>query len=98
MTSNSLVALAAGMRKALSSGARSSILDKAGREAKLDLMDMLPDLQRQLAGDRETIRDMVWSVSYPSAFKILELIAELDPESGQLTGNFTLEYCPTCSN
>ena len=62
MSSTSLVALAAGVRKALAQGVKSSALDKAGREARLDLIDMLPTFQRQLTGERNTIRDMCWSV------------------------------------
>jgi hypothetical protein len=62
MSENPLVVLAAAMRTALSTSLQTATKDKAGQRARLDLIDMIPDLQRALIGDRATIRDMTWSV------------------------------------
>ncbi|RDW65978.1 hypothetical protein BP6252_09613 [Coleophoma cylindrospora] len=61
MPENPLVAVAAAMRTALSTSLKAAVKDKAGRTARLDIIDMIPDLQRVLIGERDTIRNMTWS-------------------------------------
>jgi len=64
MSNNPLVALAASMRTVLSTPLEEATQDKAGKTARLDIIDMIPDLQRSLIGERDTIRNMTWSVRY----------------------------------
>jgi hypothetical protein len=63
MSENPLVALAAAMRTALATPLEAATNDKAGQTARLDLIDMIPDLQRILIGEQATIRNMTWSVN-----------------------------------
>lgn len=63
MTSQNIVALAAGVRKALASPISNAIQDEAGRRARKELLNTLPDLQRALEGPKETIIKTTWSVS-----------------------------------
>jgi hypothetical protein len=60
MSEHPLVALAAAMRTALATPIAPS--DKAAQTARLDIIDMIPDLQLQLIGAQAMIRDMTWSV------------------------------------
>ena len=57
----SLVALAASLREALDSPLTAD--SKADQEARLDIIDMIPILNRKLVGETQTIRDMAWEVS-----------------------------------
>lgn len=69
MSENPLVALAAAMRIALSTPLEPATEDKEGQTARLDIIDMIPDVQRALIGEQATIRNLTWSVilsSYPS--------------------------------
>ncbi|PMD32095.1 O-methyltransferase [Hyaloscypha variabilis F] len=59
MSEHPLVALAAAMRTALATPIAPS--DKAAQTARLDIIDMIPDLQLQLIGAQAMIRDMTWS-------------------------------------
>lgn len=61
MSENPLVVLADAMRNALSTSLETK--DKAGQAARLDLIDMIPDLQRILIGEQAFIRNMTWSVN-----------------------------------
>ncbi|CZR64036.1 related to sterigmatocystin 7-O-methyltransferase precursor [Phialocephala subalpina] len=58
MPENPLIALAAAMRTALSQPVAAD--DKAAQMARLDLIDMIPDLQRSLIGEQAFIRDLTW--------------------------------------
>ena len=60
MAEHPLVALAATMRTALATPIAAT--DKAAQTARLDIIDMIPDLQLQLIGAQAMIRDMTWSV------------------------------------
>lgn len=60
MAPTSLVALAASLREALDSPLVTE--SKADREARLDIIDMIPVLHRKLVGEVQTIRDMAWEV------------------------------------
>lgn len=60
MSENHLVELAAAMRTALSQPV--AVTDKAAQTARLDLIDMIPDLQRALIGEQAFIRDLTWQV------------------------------------
>jgi hypothetical protein len=62
MSENPLVALANAMRNALSTSLETAPKDKASQRARLDIIDMIPDLQRALIGERDTIRNITWSV------------------------------------
>jgi hypothetical protein len=62
MAENPLVALVAAVRTALNTPLESATTDKAGQTARLDLIDLIPDLQRQLIGEQATIRNMTWQV------------------------------------
>lgn len=64
MSENPLIELAAAMRNALDTSLEVSTADKAGQTARLDLIDMIPDLQRILIGEQATIRNMTWSVRH----------------------------------
>lgn len=63
MSENPLVALAAAMRRTLSIPIDAATKDKAGQTARLDLIDMIPDMQRALIGEQVTVRNMTWSVT-----------------------------------
>jgi hypothetical protein len=55
-----LVALAASLREALDSPL--VVESDADREARLDIIDMIPVLNRKFVGEVQTIRDMAWEV------------------------------------
>lgn len=74
MSANPLVMLAASMRDALSATLETATTDQAGRTTRLDIIDMIPDLKRVLTGDRNTIRDMTWSVRYQLATLLSPLL------------------------
>ncbi|KAI9744020.1 MAG: hypothetical protein M1818_002754 [Claussenomyces sp. TS43310] len=56
-----LVLLAAAVRKALSSSLVAASKDEVAKKARLDLLDMLPDLERTLLGPRETLLRLTWT-------------------------------------
>jgi hypothetical protein len=64
MTENGLVALASTLRELLASPKSLVPGSKAEQDARLDIIDMIPDLSRTLLGDKQTLRDLAWSVSY----------------------------------
>jgi hypothetical protein len=68
MSENPLVALAGAMRTALSTSLETAPKDKASQRARLDIIDMIPDLQRALTGERDTIRNMTWSVKISTTY------------------------------
>jgi hypothetical protein len=57
-----LVILAASLREALDSPLFAE--SKAEQEARLDIIDMIPVLNRRLVGEVQTIRDMAWEVRF----------------------------------
>jgi hypothetical protein len=59
-----LVALAASLREALD--APLVVESDADREARLDIIDMIPVLNRKFVGEVQTIRDMAWEVHVPN--------------------------------
>lgn len=59
MAENPLIALAAAMRTALATPV--DVSDKAAQTARLDIIDMIPDLQLKLIGEQAMIRNMTWS-------------------------------------
>lgn len=62
MPAINLVALAASLREALDSPL--VVESDADREARLDIIDMIPVLNRKFVGELQTIRDMAWEVQY----------------------------------
>lgn len=72
MASSNLISLATEMRNVLSSPIKDAIVDKASKQARLDLLDMIPDLQRELLGPQATIVGLTSGVSpsYSSAVPI----------------------------
>jgi hypothetical protein len=62
MPENGLVALAATLKELLAS-AHLTPESKADHDARLDIIDMIPDLNRTLVGDKQTLPDLAWSVS-----------------------------------
>jgi hypothetical protein len=72
MADNPLIALAAAMRTALATPV--DVSDKAAQTARLDIIDMVPDLQLKLIGEQAMIRNMTWSVPYPSLSPTLAFI------------------------
>jgi hypothetical protein len=60
MPPTNLVTLAASLREALGSPLVAE--SKAEQEARLDIIDMIPVLNRRLVGEVQTIRDMAWEV------------------------------------
>jgi hypothetical protein len=63
MSENGLVALASTLRQLLASPESLVPTTKAEHDARLDIIDMFPDLNRTLLGDKQTLRDLAWSVS-----------------------------------
>jgi len=87
MAKNPLIAVANAMRTALSVPLTTATRNEAGRKARLDIIDMIPNLQQRLIGERDTIRNMTWS-----AVNILTLqainrfrIAQHVPLDGSIT-------------
>jgi len=71
MAEHPLLALAAAMRSALATPIEAS--DKAAQAARLDIIDMIPDLQLKMIGEQAMIRNMTWSVNP------LHLLPKLSP-------------------
>jgi hypothetical protein len=65
MPPTDLIALAASLREALDSPLVAE--SKAEQEARLDIIDMIPVLNRKLVGEVQTIRDIAWVVHFPQA-------------------------------
>jgi hypothetical protein len=63
MAENPLIALAAAIRTALATPVDTN--DKAAQTARLDIIDIIPDLQLKLIGKQAIIRNMIWSVFLP---------------------------------
>lgn len=63
MSKNNLVALAAAVKEALASSESLTPSSPDEQEARLDLIDLIPDLNAALVGDAAHLRDLAWSVS-----------------------------------
>jgi hypothetical protein len=61
MSQHPFIALAASIRTALTTPIIAT--DRAAQTARLDIIDMIPDLQLQLIGEQAMIRNMTWSVN-----------------------------------
>ena len=62
MSSNQLVTLAAAVREALSSPRGLVASSPQEQVARLDLIDLLPDLNAALVGNTQYVRELAWSV------------------------------------
>jgi len=62
MATSNLVSLAAAVRETLASPQTLVPQSKAEEEARLDLLDLLPDLNRKLKGEFQNLREIAWSV------------------------------------
>jgi hypothetical protein len=71
MPPTSLIALAASLREALDSPLVAE--SKAEQDARLDIIDMLPVLNRKLVGEVQIIRDMAWEVYFDLAFDLINM-------------------------
>ena len=67
MVENGLVALASTLRQLLAAPKSLVPESKEEQDARLDIIDMIPELNRTLLGDKQTLRDLAWSVSSLSA-------------------------------
>ena len=63
MAPNNLVALAAALREALAAPESLTAESKEEKEARLDLIDMMPEFNASLIGDANVLRELAWSVS-----------------------------------
>ncbi|RDW59454.1 hypothetical protein BP6252_12541 [Coleophoma cylindrospora] len=61
MSTSNLVALAASVRKALAAPLANAVKDEAGKRARNELLDTLPDLQRALEGPKDTLIRTTWT-------------------------------------
>ncbi len=66
MPANSLVSLAAAVTEALAKPESLSASSPEEKKARLDLIDLLPELNAALVGDVEYLRELAWSVSRAS--------------------------------
>jgi hypothetical protein len=66
MVTNSLVSLAAAVRSTLAKPQSLSASSAEEQEARLDLIDLLPELNAALVGDIEYLRELAWSVRIAS--------------------------------
>ena len=68
MAPNSLVALAAAMREALAAPESLIAISREEKEARLDLIDMIPKLNAALVGDSQILLELAWSVRQTPLF------------------------------
>jgi hypothetical protein len=68
MAPNSLVALAAAMREALATPESLIAASREEKEARLDLIDMIPELNAALVGDSQVLLELAWSVRQTPLF------------------------------
>jgi hypothetical protein len=86
MASSNLVALAASLKEALASPQSLAATTKEEEDARLDIIDMLPDLKRVLLGEFQNLWDLSWGVSidfilYPALQKrnLIRTIVHVHP-------------------
>jgi hypothetical protein len=70
MSANSLVSLAAAVTEALAKPESLSASSPEEQKARLDLIDLLPELNAALVGDVEHLRELSWSVSRASTAQL----------------------------
>lgn len=70
MPANSLVSLAAAVTEALARPESLSASSPEEQKARLDLIDLLPELNAALVGDVEHLRELAWSVSRASTAQL----------------------------
>ncbi len=63
MSANSLVALVAAVREALATPQSLKASTSEEQEARVELIDLIPELNAALIGDVEHLRELAWSVS-----------------------------------
>ncbi len=74
---NNLIALVAAVREALANPQSLVASSPAEKEARLDLIDLIPELNATLVGDVEHLRELSWSVSIsPNMPSILTLVLQ----------------------
>lgn len=69
MPANSLVALVAAVREALATPQSLKASTSEEQEARLELIDLIPELNAALIGDVEHLRELAWSVSAYTCLK-----------------------------
>jgi hypothetical protein len=62
MSKNNLVALVAAVREALATPQSLIASTSEEQEARLDMTDLIPELNAALVGDTEHLRELAWSV------------------------------------
>ncbi len=62
MAPNNLIALAASLREALAAPESLVAESKEEKEARLDLIDLIPELNAALVGNANVLRELAWSV------------------------------------
>jgi hypothetical protein len=70
MSANSLVSLAAAVTEALAKPESLLASSPEEQKARLDLIDLLPELNAALVGDVEHLRELAWSVSRASTAQL----------------------------
>ncbi len=70
MPANSLVSLAAAVTEALAKPESLLASSPEEQKARLDLIDLLPELNAALVGDVEHLRELAWSVSRASSAQL----------------------------
>ena len=62
MSTNNLVTLVAAVREALATPQSLVASSSEQQEARLDLIDLIPELNAALIGNTEHLRELAWSV------------------------------------
>lgn len=73
MAPSSLVTLAAALREALAAPENLVAVSKEEREARRDLIDLVPEFNAALIGDGQVLRELAWSVRKSSYFIVSDL-------------------------
>ena len=74
MAENGLVSLATMLRDLLATPNALVPESKEQQNARLDIIDMIPNLSRKLLGDEQTLRELAWSVSDPFRGNLLQVL------------------------
>ncbi|PMD67408.1 S-adenosyl-L-methionine-dependent methyltransferase [Hyaloscypha bicolor E] len=87
MVTNSLVSLAAAVRSALAKPQSLSASSAEEQEARLDLIDLLPELNAVLVGDIEYLRELAWSAVHVLPVAAINRwgVAKLVPVHGDIS-------------
>lgn len=84
MSTNKLIALAAAVREALATSQSLIASSPEEQEARLELIDLIPELNAALLGDVEHLRELAWSVGLrvsPQSYPKSELVFSGRPRS-----------------